>query len=677
MEIRGEPGAKAGEPSIASASRGGPLDLLILQASPFCNIDCAYCYLPDRASIQRMSRDTLEVTLRRVFSSRYCSSRFTVVWHAGEPLAVPLSFYIDAVGIIDRLKPSDVAVDHSILTNGTLVDEAWCDFIRKHQIHVGVSVDGPAALHDRKRRKRSGAGTYKEAMRGVRLLQEYGIDFYVLTVLTYDTLEYPDEMFDFYVSSGIRQVGFNIEEVENLNRASSLGREDTEALFRRFISRFHGLMTRNPESRLSVREFTGAEQILTSNDLARDPHSNLLTPFGIITVDWRGNFTTFSPEVLGAKSERYGDFLIGNVHRGPLEEAEESETFRRMKEDIEGGIELCRQSCEYFPMCGGGAPSNKFFENGTFRSTETTYCRLHRKVIIDVAVEEAELRLGHASKKRSIPVRAMPPERTLSEVPPSEKFDGLLLASGGRISRHRHFLGTWVLEQRLELSAGAWREGERWFPAGPWRPATAPELQSLAGEPEDPEPLSQVFTLPDRLRRSLLEAGLRTLEDPSAPMPPDFFRDFIDFYAFLSGDENPILALRFLIAQPNQRALSLNGQTGEMLGLGIPSGSKMGPRPGLLVNLSNERCFVTGGNLRLGEMQAVLKNALPEAPARVGGRFLEDFPQYPLAKWALEPTEGCFLAVDEYITALCTTGMREPGLYLVAGAPEVVNAVAF
>ena len=51
---------------------------------------------------------------------------------------------------------------------------------------------------------------------------------------------------------------------------------------------------------------------------------------------------------------------------------------------------MCRESCRYFPFCGGGPPGNKHFENGTIASTETLFCRLHMKACLDVTADRLE-----------------------------------------------------------------------------------------------------------------------------------------------------------------------------------------------------------------------------------------------------------------------------------------------
>ena len=113
------------------------------------------------------------------------------------------------------------------------------------------------------------------------------------------------------------------------------------------------------------------------------------TPFKIISVDYRGDFTTFSPELLGQKSELYGDFVLGNVETDSFDDTLRKPKFQKMRSDIEAGIKKC-SSCPYFGLCGGGAPSNKYFENGSFDSTETVHCLLSKRVLAEVVLDRLE-----------------------------------------------------------------------------------------------------------------------------------------------------------------------------------------------------------------------------------------------------------------------------------------------
>jgi uncharacterized protein len=110
-------------------------------------------------------------------------------------------------------------------------------------------------------------------------------------------------------------------------------------------------------------------------------------PFGMLNVDCNGNVSTFSPELLGLKSADYEDFVIGNIHGDSLEDMRRGAAFHALSRDIAAGVDVCRQSCEYFSVCGGGAPVNKLFENGSFKTGRTAFCDLTQKAPIDLILE--------------------------------------------------------------------------------------------------------------------------------------------------------------------------------------------------------------------------------------------------------------------------------------------------
>jgi uncharacterized protein len=372
-----------------TGAEAGPLELLVVQPTPFCNLDCSYCYLPDRNDRRRMSLATLDTALNWVADSGLVREPFTLLWHAGEPLVVPVEWYEAAAELL-RDRGAGWQVTHSFQTNATLISEEWCRYFLRHGVEVGVSVDGPAFLHDRHRRTRGGAGTLDRVLRGIDTLREFGVPFKAITVLTAESLDYPDELFDFYREHGIGAVGFNPEEVEGPHATSSLQREGMEARFRRFLARFIELAL-GADPPLEVREFElSASALLHAPRMGMPRRSQENRPFAIVNVDWAGNFSTYSPELLGLRSPRYGEFALGHVATDPLASVLASPRFRRMEADVAAGVRTCRESCRYFPFCGGGPPGNKHFENGTFASTETLFCRLHMKACLDVAADRLE-----------------------------------------------------------------------------------------------------------------------------------------------------------------------------------------------------------------------------------------------------------------------------------------------
>ena len=114
------------------------MDTVVVQPTPFCNIDCTYCYLPNRRDRSTMSQDTLRALFERVFASGWAASSITVIWHAGEPLVVPVAFYREAFAAIERMRPAGVTVTHAFQTNGMLIDDDWCALFRDWNVGVGV-----------------------------------------------------------------------------------------------------------------------------------------------------------------------------------------------------------------------------------------------------------------------------------------------------------------------------------------------------------------------------------------------------------------------------------------------------------------------------------------------------------------------------------------------------------
>lgn len=373
----------------SDSGQPGPLELLVIQPTPFCNIDCSYCYLADRQITKQMSAQTLEQTFAWVFSSGLVRGPFTLLWHAGEPLVMPLAFYQNAVTLLERHNSTPVEIHHAIQTNATLIDEAWCRFFLEQQVHPGVSVDGPAFLHDRQRRTRQGKGTHERVLRGIRLLRDHEVPFYVISVLTSESLLYPDELFDFYQEQQISTVAFNVEEIEGPHTTSSLLGSNIRDRFQRFFSRFMDLALAAAPP-LSVREFDNSACALLGPRYGPGARTQENMPWAIVNVDYQGNFSTYSPELLGASSARHGSFAMGNVATDSLESAIGLERFQQLERAISQGVERCQQTCPYFAFCGGGAPANKFFENGSFATTETLFCRLHKQVCLDVTLAKLE-----------------------------------------------------------------------------------------------------------------------------------------------------------------------------------------------------------------------------------------------------------------------------------------------
>lgn len=385
-------------PAGVDFNRFGPTSLVVIQPTSFCNLNCDYCYLPDRQSKNRLSLDLIEPIFKNIFTSPFLPPCFTVCWHAGEPLAVPISFYESAFAIIEKTRCKlqvDCNVMHSVQTNGTLINQGWCDLFKEHSVHVGVSIDGPEFLHDAHRKTRRNIGSHASTLRGISYLQKNEIPFNVIAVLTQDSLDYPDEIFHFFLNNGITDVGFNMEETEGVNARSSLAQDGVEERYRAFMQRFWDL-TVQTQGKFRVREFETICSLVYRNERLHQTDMN--TPFGIISIDHQGNFSTFDPELLAVKTERYGDFILGNVLHDSFEGVYYTDKFQRIYQEMATGVQRCQETCPYFGVCGGGAGSNKYWENGSFNSTETKACRYRTQIITDIVLAALEQSLGLESE---------------------------------------------------------------------------------------------------------------------------------------------------------------------------------------------------------------------------------------------------------------------------------------
>jgi uncharacterized protein len=381
------------------SSCGPTIEVVVVQPTPFCNINCRYCYLPQRNVKSVITQATVETLFTKVFASGWTRADLTVIWHAGEPLVVPVAFYEAAFQKIDSLRPSSLQLHHSFQTNGMLITPEWCDLFRKWHIGVGVSIDGPRRFNDEHRVSRTGGSTFDRTIEGIRMLRRAEIPFHVISVLSSKNIDAPQEMLEFYLSEGIEDICFNVEESEGEHTSGLFAGAEPQDRFKRFLSLFWTLARQSGRIRF-IREIDGMlPRVFRS---AEGEFRNVqVEPLGMLNVDCEGRVSTFSPELLGLKRTGYADFIIGNINSESLDEMLRSPAMHAMQSDIAAGVALCREACEYFSVCGGGAPVNKLSENGSFCSTATSFCRLTQMVPVDIILDAFE-RLKRNVEEQSV-----------------------------------------------------------------------------------------------------------------------------------------------------------------------------------------------------------------------------------------------------------------------------------
>lgn len=166
-----------------------------------CNLDCAYCYFlskerlfPDSAF--RMDEATLE-RFTQAYIEAQAGDEIVFSWQGGEPTLLGLGYFERAVALQKKHQRPGTRIFNTFQTNGTLLDDAWCRFFKAHDFLVGLSLDGPRALHDAYRVDKGGAPTFDRVMRGLEKLKAHGVAFNLLATVHAVNAEHPLEVYRF------------------------------------------------------------------------------------------------------------------------------------------------------------------------------------------------------------------------------------------------------------------------------------------------------------------------------------------------------------------------------------------------------------------------------------------------------------------------------------------------
>jgi uncharacterized protein len=349
---------------------------VVMQPTTLCNLDCDYCYLPFRGDDRRMPVAVAEAVAASVNGwSR--ASRFSVVWHGGEPLATGRDHFARL------LEPFDPAVEHHVQTNATLIDDAWCDFLAEHQIRVSVSVDGPPE-RNALRVTRGGRPAYERIMRGIDTLRRHGIGFSALCVVGRPEPGLATELYEYFLDLGCDVLGINVEELEGVNTRTN--RHPAGAVTA-FWSELVAAWRRDPRIHLREVEWSLRYVSAVLDGTADQVLPRRLDPIPTIAQD--GSVVLLSPELAGFSDPRYGDFSSGNVLSTPLGEILSGAAGTPWIAEFLTGVESCRATCAYFGFCGGAHAANRYFEHGRFDGTETDHCRNSKMRLLEGVLDHA------------------------------------------------------------------------------------------------------------------------------------------------------------------------------------------------------------------------------------------------------------------------------------------------
>ncbi|MBP5670858.1 MAG: anaerobic sulfatase maturase [Victivallales bacterium] len=181
--------------------------LLIKPASGDCNLHCDYCFYACKCLLYpNGSRRMAEATLKRLIESYFGRSQteYTFAWQGGEPTLMGQDFYRNAVEIQNSLKPANATVRNVLQTNGVLLNDEWAKFLHDNDFLVGVSLDGPAALHDRYRRHVNGHGSQMEVMTALKCLKKRKVETNILTLVSEANCRNATQIYKYLKDNGFK-----------------------------------------------------------------------------------------------------------------------------------------------------------------------------------------------------------------------------------------------------------------------------------------------------------------------------------------------------------------------------------------------------------------------------------------------------------------------------------------
>ncbi len=390
---------------MAAASRD--FQVLAKPAGAVCNLACTYCYYLEK---ERLYAGTAPVRMPEPLLERYIVQQIEAspeptinfCWHGGEPTILGLNYFRTIVALQRKHRPRGRRIFNGLQTNGVLLDEEWCRFLADEGFGVGLSVDGPAELHDRCRVNRGGRRTHREAVRTFRLLRRYRVNTNLLCVVHSESVRHPIQVYRFLRDLGGTYLGF----LPMVARAADGGvtpeTVPAEALGD-FLCAIFDEWVRQDAGRVMVQIFDEATRPARGID-----HSLCIvreTCGDIPVVEHNGDFYCCDHYVDAAHR-------LGNIAETPLADlldSAEQHAFGRAKRDTLP--RYCRE-CEVLAMCNGGCPKDRFIRTPDGEAGLNYLCAGFKRFfthILPYASKLAAERLVPAGAAAHAP--ATPPER--------------------------------------------------------------------------------------------------------------------------------------------------------------------------------------------------------------------------------------------------------------------------
>jgi uncharacterized protein len=331
--------------------------VFVKPAGAVCNLDCPYCYYRDKRSLYpdtavfRMPESLLEEYIVQHIEAAP-GPEIDFSWHGGEPTTLGVDFFRKAVELQRQHRPAGWRIRNGIQTNGVLLDEEWCRFLAAEDFRAGLSLDGPAELHDAYRVTGGGQPTHRQAMRGYDLLRKHEVPTDIVCVVHNLNVRYPLTVYRFFREIGCRYLGF-LPVVERAPESpDGVGPyTPTAEAYGAFLCKIFDEWIARDTGRIAVQTFEEAARPALGLE-----HSLCVfreTCGQIPVVEHNGDF--FPCDHFVDREHRWG-----NIRQTPLGELLESQAQRDFGEAKRDGLPRYCRECEVLAMCHGGCPKYRF-----------------------------------------------------------------------------------------------------------------------------------------------------------------------------------------------------------------------------------------------------------------------------------------------------------------------------
>ena len=344
-----------------------------------CNLDCKYCFYSSKKELYlqedfKMSDRVLEEYICQYIGANQ-NPEVTFAWQGGEPTLMGIDFFIKAIHFQEKYKKPDMQIFNTIQTNGTLLDEAWCEFFRENNFLVGISIDGPQEFHDFYRKDKKGNSTFNRVIHGLRLMQRHGVDFNILATVNRVNADHPLEVYRFFKDQiKAKYIQFiPIVEVENTNSKEEFKVSDESVLpeqYGKFLSTIFDEWIKHDVGIIFVQIFDAA---LAS------------------WVNYPQSVCLFAPtcgtaSIIEHNGDIYScdhfvdlDHLLGNIMETPLEElmmSDKQYLFGQAKKDE---LPLKCIQCNLKFACQGACPKHRFYNDVNGKSGLNYLCPSYKE----------------------------------------------------------------------------------------------------------------------------------------------------------------------------------------------------------------------------------------------------------------------------------------------------------